>query len=140
MLCRSKCDTGMLQSFCSLSLSLSLSLSAVHTNLPDIFYVCVMMMGHGCVSTRAAIHGVLINSIHALLSLPQVLNNGEKLHGFFALILSPSFFIALEFDFYTFDFCFLRFFVAYSQGHRCFLSFHHRQSYDNYFLDAEGIF
>lgn len=36
-----------------------------------------MLMGHGPASSKAAIHGVLVNVIHSLLSVPQVIENGK---------------------------------------------------------------
>ena len=44
--------------------------------LPELFYICCMMMGHGQLRVRAAIHGILMNIIHSLFSIPEVADNG----------------------------------------------------------------
>lgn len=46
-------------------------------NMPDLFYICVMMMGNGQLKVRAAIHGVIVNTIHSILSIPQIIDNDE---------------------------------------------------------------
>lgn len=51
-------------------------LAAVVKNLADIFYICVLMMAHGQVLVRATIHGILLNTIQSLASLPEVMQNG----------------------------------------------------------------
>ena len=38
-----------------------------------------MMMGNGQLKVRAAIHGVIVNTIHSILSIPQIINNGKTL-------------------------------------------------------------
>ena len=47
--------------------------------MPDLFYICVMMMGNGQLKVRAAIHGVIVNTIHSILSIPQIIDNGKTL-------------------------------------------------------------
>ena len=44
-----------------------------------MFYLCVMLMGHGPASSKAAVHGVLVNVIHSLLAVPEVIENGNEL-------------------------------------------------------------
>ena len=49
----------------------------VTRNLADIFYFCVLMMAYGPVFVRATIHGIILNSVQSLASLPQVMENGK---------------------------------------------------------------
>ena len=58
---------------------LKVSIFLVIAHLPDLFYLCVMLMGHGPASSKAAVHGVLVNVIHSLLAVPQVIENGNEL-------------------------------------------------------------
>ena len=53
------------------------SLAAVIKNLADVFYLCVLMMAYGPAFTRATIHGIIINTVQSVGSLPEVLANGE---------------------------------------------------------------
>ena len=48
-------------------------------NLADMFYLCVLMMGYGPVFVRATIHGIVINTVQSLASLPEVMGNGTSL-------------------------------------------------------------
>jgi neurofibromin 1 len=45
------------------------------SHLPDLFYLCVMMIGHGPTYAKAGIHSIIINSLNSLLSLPKILDN-----------------------------------------------------------------
>lgn len=56
------------------------SLTAVIKNLADVFYLCVLMMAYGPAFTRATIHGIIINTVQSVGSLPEVLANGEFLY------------------------------------------------------------
>ena len=56
------------------------SLAAVIKNLADVFYLCVLMMAYGPAFTRATIHGIIINTVQSVGSLPEVLANGEFLY------------------------------------------------------------
>lgn len=51
----------------------------VAKNLADIFYLCVLMMALGPVFIRATVHGILLNTLQSLASLPQVMANEEAL-------------------------------------------------------------
>ena len=35
------------------------------------------MMGHGPPYIKAAIHGIIVNTLHALLTIPQIMDNGK---------------------------------------------------------------
>ncbi len=48
----------------------------VLNKLPDLFYICAMMMGHGPIRIRAAIHGILMNTINSLFAVPKISENG----------------------------------------------------------------
>ena len=50
---------------------------AVIKNLADVFYLSVLMMAYGPAFTRATIHGIVINTVQSVGSLPEVLANGE---------------------------------------------------------------
>ena len=49
----------------------------VAKNLADIFYFCVLMMAHGPVFVRSTIHGIVLNTIQSLASLPEIMASGE---------------------------------------------------------------
>lgn len=55
-----------------------LSLFSVARNLADIFYICVLMMALGPVFVRATIHGIILNTVQSLASLPEVMADGER--------------------------------------------------------------
>jgi hypothetical protein len=46
-------------------------------NLADVFYLSVLMMAYGPAFTRATIHGIVINTVQSVGSLPEVLASGE---------------------------------------------------------------
>lgn len=46
-------------------------------NLTDIFYFCLLLMALGPVFVRATVHGIIINTVQSLASLPEVMANGE---------------------------------------------------------------
>ena len=50
---------------------------AVVKNLADVFYLCVLMMAYGPAFTRATIHGIIINTVQSVGSLPEVLASGK---------------------------------------------------------------
>lgn len=43
-------------------------------HLPDIFYICVLLMVHGPTIVRASCHGILLNTVQSLATLPSVMN------------------------------------------------------------------
>ncbi len=49
---------------------------SVMNKLADLFYLCAMMMGRGNIRVRAIIHGILMNTLNSLLSIPKVNENG----------------------------------------------------------------
>ena len=54
---------------------------AVIKNLADVFYLSVLMMAYGPAFTRATIHGIIINTVQSVGSLPEVLASGELVLG-----------------------------------------------------------
>ena len=50
--------------------------SIVAMNMADIFYFCVLMMAHGPAFVQATIHGIILNTVQSLASLPEVMANG----------------------------------------------------------------
>ncbi len=50
-------------------------------HIADIFYICVLMMAYGPVFVRATIHGIILNTVQSLASLPQVMANGMMREG-----------------------------------------------------------
>ena len=56
---------------------ISLCSLAVVKNLADVFYLCVLMMAYGPAFTRATIHGIIINTVQSVGSLPEVLASGK---------------------------------------------------------------
>ena len=50
----------------------------VVNNLTDVFYLCVLMMAYGPVFVRATIHGIIMNMVQSLGSLPEVMSNGKE--------------------------------------------------------------
>ncbi len=49
----------------------------VHRNLADVFYLCILMMAYGPVFIRATIHGIVLNIVQSLSSLPQLVGKGQ---------------------------------------------------------------
>ena len=47
--------------------------------LPDVFFVVVVMCAQGPPLVRATIHGIALNTVQALASVPSVFGNGEHL-------------------------------------------------------------
>ena len=43
----------------------------------DIFYSCMLMMAHGSKFMRATIHGILLNTMQSIASVPEIMANGE---------------------------------------------------------------
>lgn len=46
-------------------------------NVADIFYFCVLLMALGPVFVRATIHGIILNTVQSLASLPEVMADGK---------------------------------------------------------------
>lgn len=61
-------------------LQLNCYLPLVVKNLADIFYICMLMMAHGPVFVRATMHGIILNTVQSLASLPQVMANGMYIY------------------------------------------------------------
>ena len=49
---------------------------SVVKNLTDVFYLCVIMMAYGPSYVKATIHGIILNMVQSLASLPEVMANG----------------------------------------------------------------
>ena len=49
-------------------------------NLSDVFYLCIIMMAYGPSFVKATIHGIVLNTVQSLASLPEVMANGRLRH------------------------------------------------------------
>ena len=45
-------------------------------NLTDVFYLCIIMMAYGSSFVKATIHGIVLNTVQSLASVPEVMANG----------------------------------------------------------------
>ncbi|CAI8022725.1 Neurofibromin [Geodia barretti] len=46
-------------------------------NLTDVFYLCIIMMGNGPSFVKATIHGIVLNTVQSLASVPEIMANEE---------------------------------------------------------------
>lgn len=53
---------------------------SVVKNLTDVFYLCIIMMAYGPSFVKATIHGIVLNTVQSLASLPEVMANGRLRH------------------------------------------------------------
>ena len=48
--------------------------------MADVFYLCIIMMAYGPSFVKATIHGIVLNTVQSLASVPEVMANGMYIH------------------------------------------------------------
>ena len=59
------------------NIEVTLLVFSVVKNLTDVFYLCIIMMAYGPPFVKATIHGIVLNTVQSLASLPEVMANGK---------------------------------------------------------------
>ena len=57
---------------------LCMNFSPAVKNLTDVFYLCIIMMASGPAFVKATIHGIVLNTVQSLASVPEVMANGTQ--------------------------------------------------------------
>ena len=65
-------------------------------NLADVFYLCILMMAYGPSFVKATIHGIVLNTVQSLASVPEVMANGMNVYASTYINLSLQFSIHMH--------------------------------------------